>query len=106
MNNIYQTNFIKNSSIYLKQKRLRHLNVLIVKNLKIKSNRFFVWFTLHHKFDQDQQNEKEEYKNKAFFISEKKENERNPKWSNLSINLNKFTTKNFILRYIIFIINY
>jgi hypothetical protein len=100
MNNIYQTNFIKNSSIYLKQKRLRHLNVLIVKNLKIKSNRFYVWFTLHHRVTMEQQQlgQEENTNYKAFFISDKKENERNPKWSNLAINLSKFTNKDFILR--------
>ncbi len=73
----------------MKQKRLRHLNVLIAKNLKIKSNRFFVWFTLHYRIEKQHQ---------AFFISDKKENERNPKWSNLAINLSKFTDKDFILR--------
>ena len=97
MNNIYQTNFRKNSSIYLKQKRLRHLNVLIAKNLKIKSNRFFVWFTLHY-LKEKSDDQKNSNNQKAFFIRDKKENERNPKWTNLAINLNKFTNKEFILR--------
>lgn len=85
MMNIYQTNFANNSSILLKKKRLRHVNNLTVKNLKINSNRFNVWFTLH----QNKQT-------KAFYISEKKENDRNPKWT--LVNTNKLPHEQFILR--------
>lgn len=80
-----QTHFTNNSSIYLKQKRLRHLNTLSANNLQINSNRFNVWFTLHLTKN-----------SRAFFISDKKENDRNPKW-NVS-NLNKFSIKEFLVR--------
>lgn len=80
-----QTTFTNNSSIYLKQKRLRHLNTLSVKNLKLTSNRFTVWFTLHST-----------KQNRAFYISDKKENDRNPKWTLL--NLPKSSLKQFYLR--------
>lgn len=69
-----------------KQKRLRHLTTLHAKNLKINSARFSVWFTLHLRPEC-----------RAFFVSEKKENERNPKW-NLKDAFGKHATKEFILR--------
>ena len=83
--NIYQTNFIKNSSISLKQKRLRHINLVNGKNLKINSNRFNIWFTLHASKTA-----------RAFYISDKKENDRNPKW--LLLNLSKSPYKEFFIR--------
>jgi UV radiation resistance-associated gene protein len=83
--NIYQTNFIKNSSISLKQKRLRHISLINGKNLKINSNRFNIWFTLHLNKTC-----------KAFYISDKKENDRNPKWTLL--NMSKMPHKEFLIR--------
>ncbi|CAF0814301.1 unnamed protein product [Brachionus calyciflorus] len=75
---------LTNSAIH-KQKRLRHITSLKAKNLQINSNRFNVWFTLHLNSHSP-----------AFYISEKKENDRNPNW--LTKNLNKFCFKQFILR--------
>ena len=83
--NIYQTNFIKNSSISLKQKRLRHISLINGKNLKINSNRFNIWFTLHLSKT-----------SKAFYISDKKENDRNPKW--ILLNMSKMPNKEFVIR--------
>jgi hypothetical protein len=73
------------STLYLKQKRLRNVNVISAKNLKIDANRFNVWFTLHFSNNDP-----------AFFISSKLENERNPKWN--LFNLNKLAVKEFVIR--------
>jgi hypothetical protein len=70
----------------IKQKRLRHLTCLQAKNLKINATRFNVWFTLHLNAEC-----------KAFFISEKKENDRSPKW-NLKDSLSKYSFKKFLVR--------
>jgi hypothetical protein len=70
----------------LKQKRLRHLTSLNAKNLKINATRFNVWFTLHLNAAC-----------KAFFISEKKEHDRSPKWT-LKDSLNKYSFKQFVIR--------
>lgn len=83
--NIYQTNFIKNSSISLKQKRLRHISLINGKNFKINSNRFNIWFTLHLS-----------KASRAFYISDKKENDRNPKW--ILSNMSKMPHKEFLIR--------
>ena len=83
--NIYQTNFIKNSSIALKQKRLRHINLISVQNSKINANRFNIWLTLHLN-----------KQSRAFYISDKKANDRNPKW--ILSNLSKFSCKEFLVR--------
>ena len=83
--NIYQTNFIKNSSISLNQKRLRHISLINGKNFKINSNRFNIWFTLHLSKT-----------SRAFYISDKKENDRNPKW--ILSNMSKMTHKEFLIR--------
>ena len=69
-----------------KQKRLRHLTCLNAKNLKINAPRFNVWFTLHLNDAC-----------KAFFVSEKKEHDRNPKW-NLKDSLSKYSFKQFVVR--------
>lgn len=69
----------------LKQKRIRHLDGLIAKNLHIDSNRFKIWFTLHLNRNSN-----------AFYISDKKENDRNPKWS--LANIPKLPNQEFLIR--------
>jgi hypothetical protein len=86
--NIYQANFVKNSSISLKQKRLRHISLIAGKNLKVNCNRFHIWFTLHTAGSQ----------RAAFYISDKKENDRNPKWHILNVNVHRLAYKSFICR--------
>lgn len=71
--------------VQLRQKRLRHISWIKLKNLQIKTNFFFVWFTLH--FDE---------RSSAIYISDKIENDRHPNWK--LKNHNKFPQKKFILR--------
>lgn len=74
------------NNVESKQKRIRHLKSLMVKNLQVVEDRgFSVWFTMHLN----------RYSN-AFYISEKKENERSPKW-NLT-NLPKLSAREFLVR--------
>lgn len=82
---MYQTNFNKNEAVNLRSKRLRHAHSILAKNLLIKSNKFNIWFTLHQSKTA-----------RAFYISEKKENDRNPKWH--SLNSLKMSHKAFVLR--------
>ncbi|RNA20365.1 UV radiation resistance-associated protein [Brachionus plicatilis] len=71
--------------VQFRQKRLRHVSMLKLKNLQIKANNFFVWFTVHL-----------DAKSGAIYFGDKIENDRNPIWK--LKNLNKFPQKNFILR--------
>jgi hypothetical protein len=70
-----------------KQKRLRNLSSIHMKNLKINSCRFKVWFTLHLNRDC-----------RSFFISEKKENDRRPKWILQKKDTSKYACKEFLIR--------
>ena len=84
--NIYPNlNFNKNDSVHLRSKRLRHMHLIFAKNLKITAAKFNVWFTLHIAKN-----------TRAFYISEKKENDKNPKW--YPLNSTKLSCKQFIVR--------
>jgi hypothetical protein len=84
--NIYPNlNFNKNDSVHLRSKRLRHVHLIFAKNLKITAAKFNVWFTLHLAKN-----------TRAFYISEKKENDKNPKW--YPLNSTKLSCKQFIVR--------
>jgi hypothetical protein len=72
----------------LRQKRLRHIKIISALNLKILSKDFSVWFTLHRLDDEPliikNDNESITITNTSsnpFYISEKKRNNHNPKWS-------------------------
>ena len=69
-----------------KQQRLRHLTCIEAKHLKINATRFNVWFTLHVNVNC-----------KAFFISEKKESDRSPKWTFNDV-LSRHSFKQFVIR--------
>ncbi len=70
----------------LKQKRVRHLKSLMVKNLQlVEDGRFAVWFTMHLNRASN-----------AFYCGEKKENERSPKW-NLA-NMPKLAARELLIR--------
>ena len=88
------SSFIKNSSVYYKQKRVAHIASIEAHNLQIaNSNRFFVWLTLHQPHDGSSGSSSS---SRAFFLSDRKENERNPKWR--LNNLNSIRLKEFLLR--------
>lgn len=82
--NLYQSNFNQNEA--LRSKRLRHVHLIFAKNLLINANKFSIWFTLH-----------QTPHSKAFYCSEKRQNERSPKWHSLNMST-KSACKNFILR--------
>lgn len=69
----------------IRSKRLRHVHLISAKNLQIKSNKFEVWFTLHLTD-----------RTRAFYISEKRENDTSPRW--YSLNGTKLPYKSFIVR--------
>lgn len=72
--------------VELKQRRVRHLTSIMVKKLQVvEDRRFSVWFTMHCNRASD-----------AFYISERKENERNPKWT--LAHLPKLSTREFLIR--------
>ena len=72
--NLSTQKYDKNVFLSLKQKRVRHVKIISAKNLKIPSNikKFQIWYTLH------------DSSNKIFYMSEKKENDLNPKWSTIN----------------------
>lgn len=86
------------STVELKQRRVRHLKSLMVKNLQVVEphRRFGVWFTMHALTRTSSSVSPPTISN-AFYISERKENERNPKW-NLSSNLPKLAAREFLIR--------
>lgn len=74
MSNLYQKNFNKNISINQRSKRFRHVTAISGRNLQIPALKFNVWLTFHS------------FRlSSAFYITDKKENDTNPKF-NLNIN--------------------
>lgn len=71
--------------VQFRQKRLRHITWLKLKNLQIKASLFYVWFTIHS-----------DEKSKAIYLSDKIQNDYNPNWK--LKHLDKFSHKKFILR--------
>lgn len=69
----------------LRSKRLRHVHLISAKSLKILADKFEVWFTLHLTD-----------RSKAFYISEKRENDDSPKW--YPLNGTQLPYKSFIVR--------
>jgi hypothetical protein len=75
-----QQKFDRNTYLSLKQKRLRHVDLISANNLKIPKNvkKFHVWYTLHNTTTNNKQ------QTTIFYISDKKENDLNPKWSRVN----------------------
>jgi hypothetical protein len=85
----------KTTFLYLKDKRLRHVNQISLDNLDLSHDlkRFFVWFTLHSDPSQ-----------RAFYVSDRKENDKTPKWQIKKLQqklcvtaLKKFTVRIWLL---------
>jgi hypothetical protein len=83
-------NFNKNNSINQRFKRIRHVTTITGRNLQINALRFNIWLTFHSCST-----------NSAFYITDKKENDHNPKFNlkiNKLINSNKLANKECIIR--------
>ena len=88
----------RNIFLNLIQKRLRHIKLISANNLKIPANvkKFHVWYSIHDSATIDKLDSRQ-----LIYISDKKENDLNPKWTNLNhskIRHEHLILKNFIIR--------